>query len=502
MSGDHYISLDVGATAVKTVLFDRRGDIVAAASREYPLQTPSEDVVECDAHLYWLLCKEGIAAVLADSHVPARQVKSIGVCSQGETLIAVDRHGRPLRKAILSMDNRSREEAQEIEKALGRGQITGQLRPQATWPITKILWLKRHEPRTFRRAFKFLLVEDYVLHGLMGGRFRGEYSLYSSSFMLDIAAKTWWQDILDFVGVSPERLASLGEPGQIVGHLSRTASRETGLPSDTAVVAGGLDHAAAILASGAMQPGVVTEMTGSGLAVGTTVDLVPQFCEDLPIAVQCHVIPGKYLLIGWCPTGGMGLKWLSELCLTPQRDGASHNGHGSDPGITRLAEPIPPGSQGLICLPYMAGRGTADVSDVAGGVYFGLGLHHGRGHLVRSLLEAVGFILRQNISLLARAGFCCREICSVGTGSRSQLWNQIKANIAGKPVVTITCPEAPALGTAILQARAVGTYRSLEAATSGMVHRAARIEPNDSDARTYDLLYDHFLRIEEHIYTG
>jgi len=285
----YFLSIDAGTTSVKVALFNSKGDMISTSLREYVLLTPSENIVELHPDTYWECSKEGIRDVLASTGVPIRSIKSIGICSQGETLIVLDKEGYPLRNAIVWMDNRSQEESEEIREAFGSESRTGQLDVFPSWPITKILWLKKNEPDSYKRIHKYMLVEDYIIYRLTG-KFRGEYSLYTSSYMLDIQNKQWWGELLDYAGVSEDQLVELHESGKVIGTITSSAGRELGLDPDTMVVTGAMDQTAAMIGSGNIQAGVVTETTGAALAVCCTVDLFSHNATH-SMAVQYHAIP-------------------------------------------------------------------------------------------------------------------------------------------------------------------------------------------------------------------
>lgn len=497
MAGDRdacFITLDVGTTSVKAALVDADGNLRASSTLEYALQTPQEDTVELDPEVYWRCCREGVRQVLARSGIPAGRVVSIGACSQGETLIVLDGRGEPLRSAIVWLDNRSKAEAEEIGRAMGGRNPTGQVDVAPTWPVTKILWLKRHEPEVFRRAGRYLLVEDFILHRLTG-RYVGEFSLYSSSYMLDIRRKDWWPEVLDYVGVDRGRLVELRESGEVIGTLAPEAAQALGLRPGTRVVTGAMDQTAAMVGAGNLAAGVVTETTGAALVVCETLDALPAR-NPSAMAVQCHAVPGKYFLIGWCPSGGLTFKWLRDSFFGPEKELAERQQRSAYDLLTEMAAGIAPGSQGLYFFPYMSGPGTLPIDPDARGVFWGLELHHTRAHFVRAVLESLAFVLRENIEEIESLGGRCSEIRSLGGGAASPLWSRIKAEVTGRRIITMRSPEAASLGVAVLQAQATGVYAGIEEAARRMVQTAAVIEPDPPARGAYDLIYRRYRELE------
>ena len=190
-----FLGIDAGTTALKAALFDQNGRLLAIDSQEYQLITPSPSIVELDASSYWDACCTAVSNVIAASRIDASDIASLAISSQGETLIPIDADGNPLRRAIVWLDNRAVKEAEEIAAAFDLDTIyrkTGQPEVAPTWPACKILWLKRNEPEVYARTDKFMLVEEYLLYRLTGQAV-AEYSMQTSSLLLDIVDKVWWQ---------------------------------------------------------------------------------------------------------------------------------------------------------------------------------------------------------------------------------------------------------------------------------------------------------------------
>jgi hypothetical protein len=191
---DTILSVDLGTTAVKTCLVDARGSLLATATREYRLETPFPEAVEVDPEVYWHAFRDGVAELLDRTAVDPREIRALGVSAQGETLICADAAGRPIRPAIVWLDNRAHEEAGLLTAEFGDEaayRITGQVSFVPTWPAAKLLWLRRHEPGTFARSERFLLIEDWFIARLTG-RFVCEGSLVTSTMYWDLTTRGWW----------------------------------------------------------------------------------------------------------------------------------------------------------------------------------------------------------------------------------------------------------------------------------------------------------------------
>jgi xylulokinase len=498
----YLLGVDVGTTAVKCVLFDLSGKVVASGRTEYPLIMPKPGFVEAEAETYWNAFKESLGKVLSISKIDAEEILGVSVSSQGESFVMLDRDGYPLSRVIVWLDNRSEEEAQIIKREFGVDEvyrITGQNDVISTWTATKILWLKRNQPAVFKKVHKFLLLEDYFIYRL-SGRFITDYSIVSSSLLFDISRKRWWNDILSFIGLDEDNLPELKSSGVPAGDIDEKVAKETGLCKHTTVSTGAYDQAASAVGVGNIEPGVVSETTGAALAiVATTNKMVLDPMRRMPC--HYHAAPGKYFLQPWCHTAGAILKWFRDNFGHVEIEAADKMGLDSYDLLTLEAAQVPPGSDGLILLPHFMGAASPEFDSKAKGVLFGLTLYHGKGHIIRAIMESVAYMLRRNIEMLEEMGIEIREVRSCGGAARSPLWNQIKADVLQKPVLTIHTEETAALGAAMLAGLATKTFSSLEEAAGAMISikdRKDSLKDNktvyEKRYKTYTALYD---RIKE-----
>jgi sugar (pentulose or hexulose) kinase len=495
-----FLAVDAGTTSMKAAIFDPEGNLLAVDREEYRLETPAPAVVELDAELYWAACCRAVRTVLEASGTPAMDIVSLCISSQGETLIPVNAAGVPLRKAIVWLDNRAVEEARLIREAFGEEAmfgISGQPEIVPTWPACKILWIRRNEPEVFRQADKFLLLEDYLLHRLTG-QFVTERALQVSSMLLDIVAKEWHRPMLDFIGITPDRLGRLMEPGEVVGPAVGAGATEAGLLERTVVTAGAMDQVIAALGSGNVAPGVVTDNTGGALAVIATLE-GPLFDPLRRVPCHYHAMPDTYCLMPWSQTAGMALKWFRDAFYAGESGEARRSGMDPYDLMTREAGQVPAGSDGLVALPHLEGTACPEFNPAARGVFFGATLRHGRAHFVRALMESVAYMLKRDVDLVQELGVPVSEVRSTGGGARSELWLQIKADVLQLPVATVVCEETACLGAAILGAVATGWYGSLEEAVARMARLRGWIEPNPAVVGIYGDGYQQYVELYERL---
>jgi sugar (pentulose or hexulose) kinase len=492
------IGLDIGTTSVKAGIFEATGRQLAAVGEEYRIDHPAPNRAEIDAEAYWTATVAAIRRALGVAGADPARVAAMAVSSQGETVVPVDAQGRALGPAVVWLDNRAGEEARELAERFGDAAVydrTGIPSVTPTWTACKVLWWRRHEPDLFEAARRFLLVEDFILHRL-SGRFVTEGSVQSSSLLFDIRSHGWWDAMLDAVGIGPERLPELVPPGAVVGTLSTGAASALGLSPGVRVVAGGMDQCAGAVGVGNIGSDVISESTGGALTLQATVDHHGgDPTGQTPVYV--HSAADRYLYCPVCPTGGMALTWFRDQFGAEEVARAAREGGSAYDLLTELAAGVEPGAEGLTMLPHLMGAFSPEYEPGASGVFYGFTLRHGKPHFVRAVLEAVAFMLRRNMELLAGAGAAATQIRSHGGGARSALWNQIKADACGLPVVTLEGDDAAVRGDAMLAGVAVGAFPDLAAACSAMVTVRDRYEPDPTTRAAYDDAYGRYVRLFE-----
>lgn len=490
------LGIDAGTTSLKVGVFGDDGSTRAVAGEEYALSTPGPDRVELDPEAYWRALVRATRRAIEGAGAAGRDVVALAVSSQGETVTPVGADGRPIGPAIVWLDNRATAEADELARAFGAEEVyaaTGVPAINPTWPAARILWWRRHEPGLFDDAARFLLVEDLLLHRLTG-RFVSEGGVQCTSLLYDIRTHAWWEPMLEHVGIGPDRLPELARPGDVVGTLARDAARELGLGEGVLVVAAGMDQGAGAVGVGNSRPGIVSESTGGALTVQASVGR-PDGDRTRRTPVYVHSAPDRYLYCPVCPTGGMALTWFRDRFGGEEVARAAAEGRSAYDLLTELAATVPPGAGGLTMLPHLAGAFSPEYEPRARGVFFGFGLGHGKGHFVRAILEAVGFMLRRNLELLAAAGAPASEVHSHGGGARSALWCQIKADACHVPVVTMEGEDAAIRGGAMLAGVAAGVFADLDEAGAAMVVRRTEFTPDAGAGATYDEAYRRYVEL-------
>lgn len=431
----NFLGIDYGTTSVKAALFDENLEQKSCFSQDYTLKVKDE-IVEFEPLAYWDILKSIIEKVSKESKIDA-----LAIDTQCETLILTDEDGNPVRDAIVWLDNRAVKEAEAIEEHFGQElvyQITGQPEVTATWPACKLLWIKNNEPDVWQKTKKIFLLEDYLLYKLTG-EFVTEKTLQSSSLYFDIKEGKWWKEILDFIGINEEKLPKLEKSGEHIGDYNGIK-----------VVTSAMDQIAGAIGAGVVEKGIVSEMTGTTMAIFVPTDNIPEYNESS--IVPCHYnYDDGYCLLSWSPTAGMALKWFKNAFLADK----------SFKELDEMAEKINIGSDGVVFLPYLCGSTMPKYNPDARGSFTGLTPEHTPAHFVRSIMESVACILKSNLDYL---GVPVNEIRAMGGGASSKLWCTMKADITGKNLITLKNKETACLGSAILAGVGCGYFTSVKEA--------------------------------------
>jgi len=459
------LGIDVGTTSLKAVLYNEAGESLAGVNTDYTLTTRGE-LVEFDANEYVRITKEAIASIRERFPIDA-----ISIDTQGETLILTDGEGTPLMPAIVWLDNRATAEAAEIEAHFGQEEIyrvTGQPETTGGWPGCKLLWVKRNLPEVWQKTKKVFLLEDWLLYALTG-EFVTEPTIQSSSIYLDINTRAWWPEMLSFIGCDESILPRIANSAERIGSFD-------GIP----VVTGALDQIAGAIGVGVLDENVISEMTGTIMAICAVTEAVPPYDPKSKIPCHLHAVPDRFVRLLWSSTAGMALKWFRNNFAEDL----------SFAELDRLAEEAGPGAEGLTMLPHLCGSTMPIYNPDAKGSFWGMTLAHGRGHFARAILEAVAFTLKDD---LEHIGADCDEIRITGGGAASPLWAQIKADVTGIRLATVKEKESACLGTAIMAGVGIGVYPSFEEACKRLVATKKIYTPGGTD---YSAAYAQYQRLD------
>jgi xylulokinase len=450
------IGLDVGTSGLQALALSPTGEVVARAERAYPLSTPRPGWSEQDPEDW------ARAAVAACEELGA-DPGAAGLSGQMHGLVVLDESGNVLRPAILWNDQRTAAECAEIEERVGLErliQLTGN-RALTGFTAPKLVWLRNHEPATFERIAHVLLPKDFVRFRATGQR-AIDAADASGTLLFDVANRRWSDEVLDALDLPVEWLPPVHESTEVMG-------------------AG--DQAAGALGVGVDGPGPLSIVLGTSGVVFAALDGYRPDAEAR-LHTFCHAVPGTWHAMGVMLSAAGSLQWLRGAV-----GGASYD------ELVREAEAWPPGAEGLLFQPYLAGERTPHSDPNARGAFVGLSLRHDRGALVRAVLEGVAYALRDSLELLRKVGVEARVGRVSGGGARSELWLKIVASVLGVPLERTVAEEGAAFGAALLAGVHHGVFSDAHEAVAACVRARDRIDPDAAWREVYDEGYARFRQL-------
>jgi len=480
------IGIDIGTSGAKGVLLAGDGTVLARAEQVYPLLTPRPGWTEQDPEAWW----SATVAVLRQLavHAAGREVAGIGLSGQMHGSVFVDRAGQPIRPALLWNDARTHEECDEIERRLGRERLTAITGNRASTGLQapKLLWLRRNEPEAAARLAKLLLPKDFIRLRLTGEH-ATDAADASGTLFLDLVRRDYSDEILTALEVDRSLLPPVFEGPEVTGRLHAEASAVTGLPAGTPIVAGGGDNACAAIGAGLIDEGhgVCSIGTSGTLFVHS---MTPRIDPEGALNAFCDAVPGGYHLMGVILSAGGALSWYREKVA------AADTGT-QDPFAQLLdaAAEVPAGADGVLFLPYLAGERSPHMDPHARAAWAGLSLAHDRRHMIRALIEGVGFAYADCLDRMRRLGVEPPGITLTGGGARSDLWRSILAAQLRVPLALGRSAEGPALGAAILALVGTGAVADLRSAVAAAVPRMEGATAPDPDlAQLYEAVHARF----------
>jgi xylulokinase len=462
-----FLGVDVGTGGTRAVVVDRAGRVVASEATEHAA-IHSEHVgwAEQDPEDWWRAAKTSIAAVLQQ----VGSVEAVGLTGQMHGCVMLDEDGEVLRPALIWCDQRTQPECDWLEAKIGRARLIELVSNPAlpNFTLTKLLWVKEHQPELFARIKHVLCPKDFVRL-----RLTGEYAIdmqeASGTLLLDVTHRRWSKGVADAAGIPMEWLPKLYEGPEICGKITAAGAAATGITKGTPVVAGAGDQGAGAVGMGVLKPGMVSATIGtSGVVFAATSE--PTLDKLGRLHTFCHAAPGVWHVMGVTNGAGLSLRWLRDTLMP----GLSYD------EMTAEAARVKPGSDGVIWTPYLFGERTPHLDAEARAAFVGISASTTRGHFVRAVMEGVAFSLRDTFTLFEELGIPVAEIRLGGGGARGALWRQIQADVYGRPVERLEAEEGGAFGAALLAGTGVGAWPDVETACAETIRVAEVIEPQHS----------------------
>lgn len=404
--------------------------------------------------------------------------------------VLLDENDEVIRPALIWCDQRTEAQSKELERTIGLDrliQLTSNP-PLTNFTLTKLLWVRQHEPNNWQRVRKIMLPKDYVRLRLTGES-AIDVADASGTLLLDVAHRTWSSEVLSKTGVEVKLLPKLYESQEICGQLTDAGANATGLLKGTPVVAGAGDQAAGAVGMGITRAGVVSATIGTSGVVFAATDK-PSLDPKGRLHTFCHAIPGRWHVMGVTQAAGLSLRWFRD------RFGAGPD-DGRDPyeRLSAEAATVPVGSEGVLWAPYLMGERTPHLDPFARAAFVGLSASHTRAHLIRAVLEGVAYSMKDTFSIFGEIHVPVERIRLGGGGARSPLWQQIQADVYAHEVELLQAEEGAAYGAAILAGVGLGCWKSVDEACDAAVRVAKHIRVNKEASATMQRGYQTYRRI-------
>jgi xylulokinase len=481
----YVIGADIGSQSVKAILLDPAGRELATAGQACTMSHPASGWAEQEPGQWQAGLAAAVRRLLTYSGIRPAEITHLGLASQVDGVVPVDRALRPLRPAIIWLDRRASAQAAALADRVGADAIFGTtgLVTDASHIAPKLMWLRDHEPDTYRSAVSFPPVGGYLL-GWLTGTIAQDHANASSTLLYDLRSGSWDDAMIEAAGLDPGRLAPIRPAAQIAGQLTAEAAEALGLGRHCAVIVGTGDEHGACVGAGAIVPGLVADVTGTAEPVAVTA-AGPVFDPERVVETHAHAITGLLLVENpGFVSGGCMLWWGQTVLGTDQAS------------MFARAALAAPGSDGVLFLPALSGATVPRWNDRMRGVFAGLGMNHDASHLARAVIEGCTFALRDVLGRMDALGLAGDEIRVVGGGARSELWLQIKADVTGRTVQPVLSAEPTAAGAAILAGVAAGTFADAADGVARTVRVAPRVyRPDPLTADVYAERYAQYLAL-------
>ena len=465
-----FVGVDVGTGGTRAIVVDRTGGVVASEACEHAaIHSAHIGWAEQDPDDWWRAAKTAIAAAVKAS---GSVVEAIGLTGQMHGCVMLDAEGEVLRPALIWADQRTQPECDWLTETVGRERLI-ELTCNPALPnftLTKLLWVKTHQPEIFLQIAHVLCPKDYVRYKLTG-----EYAMdmqeASGTLLLDVANRRWSAEMAEIAGIPMSWLPRLYEGPEICARIDEAGAAATGLPVGLPVAAGAGDQGAGAVGMGILAPGSVSATIGTSGVVFAATDR-PTMDRLGRLHTFCHAAPGTWHVMGVTNGAGLSLRYFRDTFAPTD----------SYDALSAIAADVPAGSNGLLWAPYLFGERTPHLDAEARAAFVGITASTTRAHFVRAVMEGVAYSLKDTFTLFEELGIPVASIRLGGGGARGALWRQIQADVYGQAVERLEAEEGGAFGAALLAGTGVGAWPSVAAACEATVRAAETIKPKDTEA--------------------
>ncbi len=485
-----YLGIDVGTSGTKALVMDARGKVLSTGNGEHGGFSPRPGWSEQNPAHWWTSTVAAVTGALKKARIDGRRVAGIGLSGQMHGLVITDDSGKPLRPSIIWNDQRTAPQAAEIEAKVGGRRklidLVGNVAMTA-FTLTKLLWVRRHEPRIYDRVKHLLLPKDYVRLCLTG-EYAGDVSDMSGTLILNQRTRNWSREMISIFQLDAGILPRVVESHEVTGLLTKSAAAKLGLAVGTPVVGGGGDQPAGAVGNGVVTEGLMSATIGtSGVVYVHSTKYLTN--PEGKVQTFCSSVAGEYCMFGCINAAGGSFQWYRNVMGPCEVSEARRLKVDPYELLTRQAAAAPAGCEGLFFLPYLTGERTPHSDPNAKACWIGIHSRTTRNEMVRAVLEGATFGMNDAITAFKDRGIPVKQIRLSGGGARSAFWRQLQADIYGTPCVTINSAEGPAYGVALLAAVGAGRFKNVRQACQSAISVTRTIKPRAAEKKLYARYY-------------
>lgn len=474
----YIITIDIGTMSLKTTIYDITGKNVFEATKEYSAIYLPEGLVEQDPNDWKVAILETFGKTSEYLKNNQLDILAISVTSQRASVIPVDKNGNVLYNAITWQDKRSQSIVTKLLEKMSLKEMylkTG-LRANPYFSMPKMVWIKENKPEIYEKTYKFLGVQDYVIH-LLTNEFKTDVSQAARTMLLDITNFKWSTTMLELSGIDANKLCDLLPPGGVAGNLTDEFTQMLGLDSSVPVIMAGGDQQNAAIALNILSEGKAEANTGTGSFV-IAYSNKPVFDEKARVLCSASSIPGKWIIEAGIFNTGAIYRWF--------RNEFYAQFGGNYQLMNKEIDESPIGANGVMLIPHFEGSAAPYWNPFAKGMFFNLSLGTKRGDMCRAIFEGVAMEIAENLKLMENVAGSIDTVSVAGGMTRSETFNQIQADIYNKKIVNYTNSEATALGALISACVTLDIYKDYNEAFDKIVgHDSITISPKQENHEKY-----------------
>ncbi|GAA1393982.1 FGGY-family carbohydrate kinase [Luteococcus peritonei] len=480
MSTEYLLGIDMGTGSARAGIFDATGKQYGFGSGEWATTHPHSGWAEQDPEAWWAAIVAAVQDAVKLSGVDPQAIKAVSMDATSSTVVFLDDQDRTVRPALLWMDVRAVEEADQIRatgdaalKYCGEGPVS------AEWGLPKAMWVKKHEPEVFERVAIICDETDWLVNKL-SGEWTMSVAHAAGKYFYDGDAGGWPTslyravDAMDILERYPSHVAQVCE---VVGQILPQVAEELGLSPSTLVVEGGIDAYVGAVGLGVAEPGKLALITGSSHVI-TGQLASPLYSRGLWGSFTDATVPGYYTIDGGQTSTGSIIDWFRRNLAAQSQAKAVQTGRNVLDILTEEAAKIPIGSDGLVMLDHFQGNRAPYFDGRSRGIFWGMTLAHTEAHLFRAAMEGICFGTENIVQIMREQQVPLDAMVVSGGATRNRLWLQMHADVHNLPLMLPAVTEGPVLGSAMMAAVGAGLHHDLPTASREMTRTAEVIEPD------------------------